>query len=136
MIYFIIYLLIEVLVTSDVAVVIGGFSLFFEILISAGIGLFILTNFRYTAAQGMSMMMSGKMSLEDFQKFSLFTLLGAFLLIIPGVFSDIIGLLLQFSSIGTFFAKYIFNLKTKKTKKKEYDDNAIDVEVIDISDSK
>ena len=131
MVYFLIYLFLEVVVTSNVAAAMGGVFLFFEIIISAAVGFFILTNFRYTAAQGMSMMMSGKISLEDFQKMSLFTLFGAILLIIPGIFSDIIGLLLQFSGVGTFFAKYIFSLKSNKNMKKEYDDDAIDVEVID-----
>ena len=62
---------------------------------------------------------------------SLFTLLGAILLIIPGFFSDILGILLQFNSIGIFFAKKILGLKENKNRKRS-DDEAIDAEIIDV----
>ena len=104
---------------------------FLEILLSAGIGFFLLINFRYTVTQSMGMLMSGHMSMEEFQKLSLFTLLGAVLLIIPGFFSDMLGVALQFGFIGTFIARKIFKLKHKKQTKKD-DNDAIDVEVIDV----
>ncbi len=119
------------MVTSNISGEIGGLLTFLEIIFSAGVGLFLLINFRYTVNQSMGMLMSGEMSIEEFQKLSLFTLLGAVLLIIPGFFSDMLGVALQFSFIGTFIAKKIFKLKNKKTKRKDNDD-AIDVEVIDI----
>ncbi len=119
------------MITTDIAGRIGGLFTFLEIIISAGVGLFLLTNFRYTVAKSMSAMMSGAMSLEEFQKLSLFTLIGAVLLIVPGFFSDMLGVALQFSFIGTYFAKKIFKLKNKKHVR-EGDDDAIDVEVIDV----
>ena len=119
------------MVTSNISGNIGGLLTFLEIIFSAGIGFFLLINFRYTVTQSMGMLMSGEMGIEEFQKLSLFTLLGAVLLIIPGFFSDMLGLALQFSFIGTFIAKKIFKLKNKKQTRKDNDD-AIDVEVIDI----
>jgi UPF0716 family protein affecting phage T7 exclusion len=119
------------MVTSNISSNIGGLMTFLEILLSAGFGFFLLINFRYTVTQSMSMLMSGEMSLEEFQKLSLFTLLGAVLLIIPGFFSDMLGVALQFSFIGTFIARKIFKLKHKKKRKKD-DNDAIDVEVIDV----
>ncbi len=119
------------MVTSNISAQIGGLFTFLEIVFSAGIGLFLLINFRYTVTQSMAMLMSGEMGIEEFQKLSLFTLLGAVLLIVPGFFSDMIGIALQFSFIGTFIAKKIFKLKDKNIKRKD-DDDAIDVEVIDI----
>ena len=119
------------MVTSNISGEIGGLLTFLEIIISAGIGFFLLINFRYTVAQSMSMLMSGEMDAQEFQKLSLFTLLGAVLLIIPGFFSDMLGVALQFSFIGTFIAKKIFKFKNKKYTKKD-DDDAIDVEVIDV----
>lgn len=116
------------MVTSNISGEIGGLLTFLEIIFSAGIGLFLLINFRYTVNQSMQMLMSGEMSIEEFQKLSLFTLLGGVLLIIPGFFSDMLGVALQFSFIGTFIAKKIFKLKTKR----KDNDDAIDVEVIDI----
>ncbi len=119
------------MVTTQFASMLGGLLTFFEIIITAGTGLFLLMNFRYTVGQSMNMLISGQMSVEEFQKLSLFTLLGAVLLIIPGFFSDILGLLLQFSFIGTFIAKKIFKFKNKTYTRKDNDD-AIDVEVIDV----
>jgi UPF0716 family protein affecting phage T7 exclusion len=75
--------------------------------------------------------MSGEISVQDFQKMSLFTLIGAVLLIIPGFFSDILGVLLQFSFFGKLFASKVLNLKNKKNIHREGKDDAIDVEVID-----
>jgi len=132
LLYFILYLFIEVMVTSNISGEIGGLLTFLEIIVTAGIGFFLLINFRYTATQSMGMLMSGQMGVDEFQKLSLFTLLGAVLLIIPGFFSDMLGVALQFSFIGTFIAKKVFNLKNKKQTRKD-DDDAIDVEVIDSS---
>ena len=131
MFYFLIYFFLEVVITVDIAGRIGGLATFFEIIVTAFIGLFLLTNFRYTLAQSMQALMAGTITVEQFQKMNLMSLLGAILLIIPGFFSDIIGLLLQFGFFGTFVAKKILHLKEKKrTKQGEYED-AIDVEVID-----
>jgi len=121
------------MVTSNISGTIGGLLTFLEIILSAGVGFFLLINFRYTVGQSMSMLMSGEMGIEEFKKLSLFTLLGAVLLIVPGFFSDMVGVALQFSFIGTFIAKKVFKLKNKNKKftKKDYND-AIDVEVIDV----
>jgi 2-isopropylmalate synthase/UPF0716 protein FxsA len=120
------------MVTTNISSTIGGLATFLEIIFSAGVGFFIISNFKYTAASGMSMLMNGQISMEEFQKMSLFTLLGAFLLIIPGFFSDILGVLLQFSFFGTFIARNILHLKSKKNKNMESKDDAIDVEIIDV----
>lgn len=76
--------------------------------------------------------MSGSITVEEFQRMNMLSLLGAVLLIIPGFFSDMIGLLLQFGFFGTFVAKKILHLREKKRAKKEGDiEDAIDVEIID-----
>ncbi len=134
--FLIIYLFIEVLVSVELAGRLGGLLTFVEIIVSALIGFFLLTNFRYTLARSASDLMSGAISMQDFQKMSLFTLIGAVLLIVPGFFSDIVGVLLQFSFFGTLFASKVLNLKNKKNIKSEEKDDAIDVEVIDIDNSK
>ena len=139
MFYFLLYFFFEVIVTVDIASRIGGLATFLEIVISAFVGFFLLTNFRYTLAQSMSALMQGSITIEQFQKMNLMSLLGAILLIVPGFLSDIIGILLQFGFFGTFIAEKILHLKQKKQPKSkgEFDD-AIDVEVIDtdIIDSK
>jgi len=130
-IYFLIYFFLEVVITVDIASQIGGLATFFEIIGTALVGLFLLTNFRYTLAQSMGALMAGTITVEEFQKMNLMSLLGALLLIVPGFFSDIIGVLLQFGFFGTFIAKKMLHLKEKKRKQEgEYED-AIDVEIID-----
>ncbi len=131
--FVIIYLFIEVLVSVEFASQLGGLLTFLEIIVSAFIGLFLLTNFRYTLSKSMNDLMSGAISAQDFQKMSLFTLVGAVLLMIPGFFSDILGILLQFSFFGKLFASRVLNLKNRKNKNihREGKDDAIDVEVID-----
>jgi len=136
--FVIIYFFIEVLVSVEFASQLGGLLTFLEIVVSAFIGLFLLTNFRYTLSKSMAGMMSGEISAQDFQKMSLFTLIGAVLLIIPGFFSDILGVLLQFSFFGKLFASKVLNLKNRKNKNiyREGKDDAIDVEVIDSDTTK
>ena len=132
MIYFLVYILLETLTTVNISSKIGGFSTFLEIVFSAIVGLFLLTNFRYTLANNAMMLFSKEISIEEFQKLSIFSFLGAILLIVPGFFSDFLGVLLQFSAIGTFFAKKIFGLKYKNNNKNrgENNDEIIDVEVV------
>jgi UPF0716 family protein affecting phage T7 exclusion len=130
--YFLVYFFLEVLITVDIGAQIGGLATFFEIVFSAFVGFFLLTNFRYTLAQSMTALMNGSITVDQFQKMNMMSLLGAILLIIPGFFSDIIGVMLQFGFFGTFIAKKILHLKEKKRKINEGDyDDAIDVEVID-----
>jgi 2-isopropylmalate synthase/UPF0716 protein FxsA len=119
------------MITSSVVNVIGGFYLFLEIIFSAILGFYIISSFKYRASESLMMLFSNRMSLEEFQRMSLFTLLGAFLLIIPGIFSDILGILLQFNAVGIFFAKKILHLKNKK-RRKDSEDEAIDAEIIDV----
>jgi len=130
--YFLVYFFLEVVITVDIASQIGGFATFLEIVFTAFVGFFLLTNFRYTLAQSMTALMDGSITVDQFQKMNMMSLLGAILLIIPGFFSDILGVLLQFGFFGTFIAKKVLHLKEKKRRKHEGDyDDAIDVEVID-----
>ncbi len=131
MLYFLIYFFLEVVITVDIAANIGGLATFLEIVATAIVGFFLLTNFRYTLAQSMTALMRGDITVDQFQKMNILSLLGAVLLIVPGFFSDILGVVLQFGFFGTFVAKSILHLKEKRRKNKGEDDDAIDVEVID-----
>ncbi len=134
--YFLVYLLLEVLVSVNISSQIGAFATFLEIVFSAIIGFMLLGNFRNTLAESIRAMQSRTISMQEFQKLNAFTLLGALLLILPGFFSDIIGLFLQFGFFATLFAKKILHVKDnididdiQHTRKE--DDEIIDVEVID-----
>jgi len=141
--YFLVYLFLEVLVTVNIATNIGAMATFLEIVLSAIFGFVLLANFRNTFTESMKAMQRRTISMSEFQKLNAFTLLGALLLIIPGFFSDIIGIFLQFSFFATMFAKKILHVKDNididdvpNLNKQKDNDEIIDVEIIDTSRTK
>ena len=136
MIYFIIYLFLEVLVSVNISSAIGGLATFFEILLTAFIGISILINFRKTLVENMTAVSYNCIDLEQFQKLNLFTLIGAILLIIPGFLTDIIGILLQFSAFTSMIVNR-YNVKSENNNMHsnmqnhiKKDSDVIDVEII------
>ncbi|MCK9491356.1 MAG: FxsA family protein [Sulfurimonas sp.] len=136
MIYFLIYLFLEVLISVNISSTIGGLFTFFEIVITALIGILILLNFRETLFQNITAVSYNAIDLQEFQKLNLFTIIGAFLLILPGFMTDIIGALMQFSVFTSMLVnrynvqssgKYNSEDIQKNIKK---DSDVIDVEVI------
>ncbi len=136
MIYFLIYLFLEVLVSTNISSAIGGLATFFEIIISAFIGISILVNFRHTLVENMRAVSLNCIDVEQFERLNLFTLLGAFLLIIPGFLTDIIGLLLQFTTITSMIVNR-YNVQSNscnssfEEQNHTKDSDVIDVEIIE-----
>ncbi len=138
MLYFILYLFLEVLVSVQISSAIGGLATFFEILLSAFIGISILINFRKTLVENMTAVSYNCIDLEQFQRLNLFTLIGAILLIIPGFLTDIVGILLQFSAFTSMIVNR-YNVKSGKCNASFEDENiniqrdsdVIDVEIIE-----
>ena len=139
MIYFLIYLFLEVIVSVNISSAIGGLATFFEIILTAFLGIAILVNFRATFLQNLRAVSFNCIDLEEFQKLNLFTVFGAILLILPGFLTDIIGLILQFSVFTSMIVNY-YNVKSGKCnidtnlERKDYD--VIDVEVIEDTTSR
>ena len=139
MIYFIVYLFLEVLVSVNISSAIGGLATFFEIILTAFIGISILVNFRKTLVENLTAVSYDCIDLQQFQNLNLFTLIGAFLLIIPGFMTDILGAVMQFSVLTSMFVNR-YNVKSGhcKTNTEESfrknnitkDSNVIDVEII------
>lgn len=136
MIYFLIYLFFEVIVSVNIASAIGSLATFFEIIGSALLGFIILINFKTTLRENLMSVSCNQMDLREFQNLNLFTIFGAILLIIPGFLTDIIGLLLQFSVFTTMlvnrysikFGKHDQMRQKKNSTQK--DNDVIDVEII------
>ena len=132
MIYFLVYLFLEVVISVNIASALGGITTFFELILSALVGLAILVNFRSTLAENMRAVSYNCINLKQFQELNLFTLFGAILLILPGFLTDIIGILMQFTVftsmlVNRYSAKYgKCDTHTQNTK----DENVIDVEII------
>ena len=133
--YFLIYLFFEVMVSVNVASSIGAVATFVELVLSAFIGVILLANMRITLMQNLSALMQGEISVESFQRLNLWTIVGAILLILPGFLGDILGLLLQFSSIITLFVSKFLHVKEDNPphhfRREGKEDEIIDVEIID-----
>ncbi|NCO01506.1 MAG: FxsA family protein [Epsilonproteobacteria bacterium] len=132
MIYFIVYLFFEVLISVNLSSAIGSLMTFFEILISAAFGIMILINFRKTLAENMSAVSYNCIDLKQFQSLNLFTIFGAILLILPGFLTDIVGLLMQFSVFTTMLVNR-YHVKSGSCKT-DFEANTIkkDLDVIDV----
>lgn len=136
--YFLLYLFLEVIISVNISSQIGAIFTFLIIVFTAITGFMLLSSFHGTMAQSMQALKSRTISIQEFQKLNAFALLGAIFLIIPGFFSDIIGIFLQFGFFATLFAKKILHVKDNidiedipQESKKHIE--VIDVEVIDNS---
>ncbi len=110
MIYFFIYLFLEVMISSSIAGSVGGLYTFLSIIFTAIIGISILKNFKYSLMENIQKARSGQITQEEFIKTNVGRAIGALLLIIPGFFTDTIGILLQFGLLVSLFSK-IFTFK-------------------------
>ena len=136
MLYFVIYLFLEVLISVNISSQIGGLATFFEIMASAFLGLSILVNFRKTLVENFQAVSYNCIDLEQFQRLNLFTLFGAILLIVPGFLTDIMGILMQFSVFTSMLVNR-YNVKSGNCNTSygeqnnlKKDSDVIDVEII------
>lgn len=133
MIYILLYLFVEVMVSVAISSAIGGIATFLEIILSALIGISILINFRKTLKANLTAVSYNCIDLQQFHSLNLFSLLGAVLLILPGFVTDIAGIIMQFSIITTMIVnRYSVKSKsyTKKHQQNQKDSDVIDVEII------
>ena len=126
LILLVMYLIIEVFVSYEVIDIIGVLGCVLEILVSAFLGVGILLNFRLFFGEALGKLRSREMTYEAFVGSNIFRILGAILLILPGAFTDILGLLMQFSVFGLMLVKPFVKVDSGK----QHSD-IIDVEVIE-----
>lgn len=133
MVYFLLYLFVEVLVSVNISSQIGSLNTFFEILLSAFLGLSILVNFKKTLFENLRAVSYSCIDLKQFQRLNLFTLFGAILLIIPGFFTDIVGVLLQISPFTSMIVNHygVKSVKYNSNYKNTKEQDVIDVEIIE-----
>lgn len=129
MIYFLIYLFLEVSLTVEIASRIGGLATFLEIVGSAFFGIFILMNFRHALAENLDALRTRQIDMQGFSNRNILGLLGAILLILPGFLSDVIGILMQFFLVATLIINRFTRQYQPPTQPK--DDHVIDAEIIE-----
>ena len=130
MIYFLVYLFVEIFVSYEFTKIFTPFGMFLEILASAVFGIMLIRTLNFSLAESMQRMMHREISQEEFISIGMFKFVGAILLVVPGVFTDILGLLMQFDVFGSMVAKKF--LTPKQTYQKDpFEDDIIDVEIIE-----
>lgn len=128
LIFVFIYLFIEVLVSYEIIEIIGVFGFVLEIIVTAFVGFLIIINFRIFFVEALIKLRDREITQEAFIGSNIFRILGAILLILPGGFTDILGIVMQFGSVGFFMLKPFIKLDKHKNFKDSND--IIDVEVI------
>jgi len=124
------FLLLELYVSLKVGESIGFFWSALWIILSMFVGVRLLQTSPIAIMGNMSAMAQGKLSMKSFHNAASAYMAGAILLIIPGVLSDILGLLLL---IYAFYLQFTAKMRPEKNNpfQKQGDDDVIDVEVID-----
>jgi UPF0716 family protein affecting phage T7 exclusion len=134
-IYILAYFIIEFLVSIKFGIAIGfGWSVVWVLLTSI-VGVILLRLSPYAIMDSFQKIGFDKFNVISAQNAAISYILGAILLIVPGVFSDFLGILLLCYTIYLRFFAKIPNIDNK-FKNNKGDDDVIDVEIIDSSDDK
>jgi len=133
MILIVAYFIIELLASIKLGITIGfGWSVVWVIATSM-FGALLLRLSPYAIMDSFNSIGFKKFNIISAQNAAISYVLGAILLIIPGVFSDILGILLLCYTIYLrIFAKIPTNIQNNN---KKGDDDVIDVEIIDSANS-
>ena len=124
------FLLLELYLSLEVGENIGFLWSAIWIVVSMLVGFRVLQFSTLSIMGNLNSVSRGKLSMQSFQNASTAYLLGAVLLIIPGVLTDFLGLL----ALGyTVYLQFVAKITPEQTKfdTKKGDDNVIDVEIID-----
>ena len=124
------FFLLELYLSLKTGETIGFFWSVVWIISSAAAGMILLQNSPHAIMGQMQSVQRGKLNLKKFQDASMSYFIGSILLIIPGVFSDFMGLV----ALGyTLYLHFVAKITPEQTKFKtnQGDDNVIDVEIID-----
>ncbi|MEA3552809.1 MAG: FxsA family protein [Campylobacterota bacterium] len=111
MVYFLIYLFLEVMISSTIAGLVGGLAIFLEIVLTAILGITILKNFKFSLMENIEKARSGQMTQDEFIRTNVGRAIGAVLLIVPGFFTDIMGVLMLIGLLP-FLVSKLFQFKT------------------------
>jgi UPF0716 family protein affecting phage T7 exclusion len=126
-ILFLIYLFVEIVVTLPFAYGIGALYTFLEIVLSALIGITILFNTPFKLQESFQKIVMNRLSLSTFSLASTIRVLGSFLLILPGFFGDLVGIILLIMSAVMLIGDKISRGKNNN----KNSEDIIDVEIID-----
>jgi len=124
------FFLLELYLSLKTGETIGFFWSVVWIVASAVVGMILLQNSPHAIMGQMQSVQRGKLNLKKFQDASMSYFIGSILLIIPGVFSDFLGVV----ALGyTLYLHFVAKITPEQTNfnTNQGDDNVIDVEIID-----
>jgi UPF0716 protein FxsA len=113
MIYFILYIFLETIITIEAGSILGGGFTFLEIIITFLLGIFLIQNFKYSFVETLMSLAKQEINPKEMMSINILSFIGAVFLIIPGIFSDILGLLLQIDFFAIFIAEKFIATKIK-----------------------
>jgi UPF0716 family protein affecting phage T7 exclusion len=128
------YFFLELYFSLAVGSEIGFMGSVIWILFSFILGMSLLKNAHLSIIKNMQSVSLGKLNVKSFHDASTSYFLGAILLIIPGVFSDFLGIIALIYTMFLQFGGTIPSIKKQaniKNSNKQGDDNVIDVEIIE-----
>ena len=127
------FLIAELILSLKVVETIGALWSVVWIIGTIFIGMVLLKNSQYAIFGSLNAVSKGKLDLQSFQNASMAYMLGAILLIIPGILSDTVGVM---ALLYTLYLQFVAKITPEKTNlNQEGEDDVIDVEVIDEHDS-
>ncbi len=136
MIYIFAYFLLELFFSLQVGSSIGFLWSVIWIVTTFIIGMGLIQNAHTNIKKNMQSLSMGKLDMKAFHDSATSYFLGAILLIVPGVFSDILGLI---ALLYTFYLQFGGTIPSSKNKtninnlNNQGDDDVIDVEIIESS---
>jgi len=128
------YFLLELYFSLAVGASIGFLGSVIWILFSFIIGMGLLKNAHLSIMKNMQSVSLGRLNAKSFHDASTSYFLGAILLIIPGVFSDFLGVIALIYTMFLQFGGTMPSIKKRtniEKSNKQGDDNVIDVEIIE-----
>jgi len=131
LIYFLVYLFLEILFSYEFAKIFTPLGFFIEVLITALIGVYIIRTLPFSINESMMKVLKREISEEEFLSIGIFKFIGAILLIIPGFFSDILGALFLFEPFARWIAKKFLPQQNNFYTYTDTDNDIIDVEIIE-----
>jgi len=136
MIYILLFFICELFLSLEVGSNIGFLWSVIWIVGTFILGMGLIQNAHTTIKLNMESLKAGKLNMKTFHDSATSYFLGAVLLIVPGVFSDILGAI---SLLYTFYLQLGGTIANSKNKtninnlNKQGDDDVIDVEIIESS---
>jgi len=131
LIYFLVYLFLEILFSYEFAKIFTPLGFFIEVLVTALIGVYIIRTLPFSINESMVKVFKREITEEEFLSIGIFKFIGAILLFIPGFFSDILGALFLFEPFARWIAKKFLPQQNNFYTYTNTDDNIIDVEIIE-----